>query len=116
MSRHDQPNQLRRHFPRRFAAAGIRVEVDQARTALLNQPMLRLESQAGGIPGFPCYRTVEETYASLASLAMAYPNLATWLDVGDSWDKVTPGGAPGYDLNVLVLTNKARTGPKPTFF
>ena len=97
-------------------AAGIRVEVDQARTALLNQPMLRLESQAGGIPGFPCYRTVEETYASLASLAMTSPNLATWLDVGDSWDKVTPGGAPGYDINVLVLTNKARTGPKPTFF
>jgi carboxypeptidase T len=101
---------------RSLQAAGIRLEVDQGRTALLNQPMLRLESQAGGIPGFPCYRTVEETYSSLASLAITYPNLATWLDAGDSWDKVTSGGAAGYNLNVLVLTNKARPGPKPTFF
>ena len=97
-------------------AAGKRVEIDQGRTALLNQPVQRLQGQAGGIPGFPCYRTVEETYASLAGLAVTYPNLASWLDVGDSWEKVTSGGAAGYDLNVLVLTNKSRPGPKPTFF
>ena len=97
-------------------AGGWRVEVDGGQTALLNQPMRQLQSQAGGIPGFPCYRTVEETYASLAGLAVRYPNLASWLDVGDSWKKVTSSGAAGYDLNVLVLTNKARPRPKPTFF
>ena len=97
-------------------AAGQRVEIDQGRTALLNQPQQRLSTQPGGIPNFPCYRTVEETYASLAGLALTYPNLASWVDVGDSWQKVASSGVSGYDLNVLVLTNKVRPGPKPTFF
>jgi len=97
-------------------AAGKRVEIDAARTALLNQPAQALAGQAGGIPGYPCYRTVEETYASLSALTANYPHLASWLDVGDSWKKVTSAGAAGYDLKVLVLTNKSRPGPKPTFF
>jgi carboxypeptidase T len=96
-------------------AQGYRVEIDAARTALLNaQPTLT--PQAAGIAGYPCYRTVEETYAALAGLAAAYPSLAHWLDIGDSWEKLTPGGAPGYDLNVLVITNAAVPGPKPAFF
>jgi len=99
-----------------LAARGYRVEVDQGQTDLLNHPLRRLQSQAGGIPGFPCYRTVEETYASLSALAAIYPNLASWHSVGQSWLKVTSGGTAGYDLNVLEITNKARPGPKPTFF
>ncbi|HSM50040.1 MAG TPA: M14 family zinc carboxypeptidase, partial [Thermoanaerobaculia bacterium] len=38
------------------------------------------------------------------------------VDIGDSWEKGTPGGAPGYDLLVLVLTNTAVPGPKPRLF
>ena len=45
-----------------------------------------------------------------------YPLLATWNDVGDSWEKVTPGGNPGYDLMVLKLTNSTIPGPKPKLF
>ena len=97
-------------------AQGYRVEIDQARTALLRRPAESLPGQANGISGFPCYRTVEETYASLAQLAADHSGLATWIDIGDSWEKVTPGGAPGYDLRVLILTNKSRPGPKPIFF
>ena len=97
-------------------AAGKRLEIDPARTALLNQPVQQLAGQAGGIPNYPCYRTVEETYSSLSGLAANYPSLARWADVGDSWKKVTSGGVAGYDLNALVLTNKSRPGPKPTFF
>jgi hypothetical protein len=92
------------------------VEVDTARTALLNRAVPHLPGQTSGIPDFPCYRTVEETYQSMQGLTLIHPNLASWLDVGDSWDKATPGGAAGYDLKVLVLTNQARPGPKPTFF
>jgi hypothetical protein len=33
---------------------------------------------ATGIPGFACYRTVEETYADLDALAVAHPDLAGW--------------------------------------
>ena len=97
-------------------AAGYRVEIDQAHTDLLNRPRLALPAQAAGVPGYPCYRTVEETYASMAHIAAAKPGLATWIDIGDTWEKLTPGGAPGYDLRVLILTNKSRPGPKPIFF
>lgn len=97
-------------------AAGYRLEVDRAHTDLLNRPQLALPAQVSGIPGYPCYRTVEETYAALAQIAVDKPQLATWIDVGDSWDKVTPGGPPGYDLRVLILTNHAIAGPKPVFF
>ncbi len=96
--------------------AGYRVEIDEARTALVNRPFQRLPGQETGIPGYPCYRTVEEAYAAMAQLAADHPDLATWQDIGDSWDKVSPGGPAGYDLYVLVLTNHARPGPKPKFF
>jgi carboxypeptidase T len=94
--------------------AGYRVEVDEARTALTERPAQFLQDQAAGIPGYPCYRTVEEIHADLARLAAAHPSLATWVDVGDSWEKAVGGGA-GYDLHALVLTNSAVPGPKPRF-
>ena len=95
---------------------GYRVEIDDNRTALVNQPRQPSPGQVNGIPGFACYRTVEETFASMASLASAHPRLASWQDIGDSWEKITPGGLPGYDLKVLVLTNQDIPGPKPKFF
>ena len=97
-------------------AAGVRAEVDVARTALLRHPETAFPAQSSGIPNFDCYRTVEETYAAMNDLAAHYPHLATWTDFGDSWEKITPGGLAGYDLRVMVLTNKARPGPKPAFF
>ena len=59
-----------------------------------------------GIPGFSSYRTVEETYSDLSLLASENPDLVDWFAIGESYDKVTPGGAEGYDINVLKLTNK----------
>ena len=75
-----------------------------------------LPGQTGGIPGFPCYRTVEETYISLENLAAAHPDLADWIDIGDSWEKWSSSGINGYDLHTLVLTNKSMAGPKPKFY
>jgi carboxypeptidase T len=92
---------------------GFTVEVDEERTADLLRPHVKLPGQVEGIPGFPCYRTVEETYATAQEIAQRRPNLATWIDIGDSWEKVSPGGAAGYDLKVLKLTNVAIPGPKP---
>ncbi|MEM7131979.1 MAG: M14 family zinc carboxypeptidase [Chloroflexota bacterium] len=103
---------------------GYEVEVDQALTASLAAPAPLFghfnifEDAAEGasinaIPGFACYRTVEETYMSMAQLAVANPTLATWTDVGDSYDKITPGGSAGYDINLLKLTNSSIPGPKP---
>ncbi|NIM13649.1 MAG: carboxypeptidase [Candidatus Aminicenantes bacterium] len=70
--------------------------------------------QTAGIPGYPCYRTVEETFTTAASIAANYPGLATWTDQGDSWEKTN--GSGGYDLYVLKLTNSAVAGPKPKLF
>ena len=95
---------------------GFRLEVDEARTKLMNQPRVRLLGQTEGIPGYPCYRTVEETYASAEQIMADYPNLASWIDIGDSWEKIQPDGLAWYDLMVLKLTNANIPGPKPKFF
>jgi len=58
-------------------------------------------------PIFYCYRTVEETFAAAQSLAQTYPDLAEWIDIGDSWEKINSGGSLGYDLFVLKLTNES---------
>jgi predicted deacylase len=63
------------------------------------------------IPGYPCYRQVAELFQSGQQIAVNYPNLATWKDVGDSYLKSV--GQGGYDIWVLVLTNKSVTLPKP---
>ncbi len=69
------------------------------------------------IPGYACYETVEETYATATGLAATYPQLARWNLVGQSWQKTA--GAGGYDIGVLVLSNSAvqpAAGPKPKLF
>lgn len=93
---------------------GYRVAIDLLKTTQLHQPLQTLAGQTTGIPGYPCYRTVEETYADMAQLASDYPDLANWIDIGDSWQKVTLD--TGYDLRVLVLTNRNLPDPKPKFF
>lgn len=90
--------------------AGYAFAQDTELTAGLPDPRTFQLRTGAGIPGYACYRTVEETYADLAGLAAQHPNLAELLDIGDSWDKVTPGGPAGNDIYALVLTNKNRRG------
>ncbi|MGD2116084.1 MAG: M14 family zinc carboxypeptidase, partial [Acidobacteriota bacterium] len=109
----------------RLVSDGFAVEVDPRRTVRLQDvlgrarvepgPRLEERAQTSGIPGFPCYRTVEETFASAEALATAHPDLATWTDVGDSWEK-TQSPTAGYDMKVLRLTQSAVPGPKPALF
>lgn len=99
----------------KLKAQGYRVEIDNVRTAQLDQQPIVARSQQSGIPGYGCYRTVEETYSTMAALATSHPQLATWTDIGNSWEKETLGATAGHDLYVLKLTNRARPGPKPIF-
>ena len=95
--------------------AGIKVEVDDALTQTYALPRVAPLGEAmQTIPGFACYRTVEETFTTAQDLATNHPNLATWTDQGDSWEKTQ--GLGGYDLQVLRLTNSTIPGPKPKIF
>ncbi len=67
-----------------------------------------------GISGYPCYPTVEETFQFAQELADNNPDLASWKDVGNSWQK--NNGQGGYDMMVLKLTNSAVSGDKPKLF
>jgi len=63
------------------------------------------QSGLRGIPGFPCYRTVNETKADLSAMASARPDLARWESIGDSW--LEANGQPGGDdLYALALGNQ----------
>ncbi len=99
-------------------AQGVAVTPDPARTQAMraaSNPALPAAVDEG-IPGYACYRTVEETDADLAALADAHPDLAQWVDMGDSWERITPGGPPGYDLKTLVVTNRNSPAPKGVLF
>lgn len=97
---------------RRMRRAGFYLEIDQRWTDQVRNPAQLTEGQNFGIPGFACYRTVEETMASATGLVATYPTLATYTDVGDSYLK-TQNVNDGYDLKVLRLTNSAIGGGKP---
>ncbi len=88
-----------------LAAEGFSWTVDRAYTALINTEVKPLAGQTTGIPGYPCYRTLTEIYASADTLAAQYPDLVELLDIGDSWEK-TQNQLAGWDMEVLVLTNR----------
>lgn len=95
----------------RLLADGFRVTVDEALTDFVRNPRGGPEA----VPGYGCYRSVEETQSTLADLAATHPTLASVVDIGDSWEK-RQNPAHGYDLTVLRLTNSAITGDKPKVF
>jgi hypothetical protein len=66
------------------------------------------------IPGYACYETVEETFTAASAFTTTYPTLASWIDIGDSWQKTA--GSGGYDIRVLKITNSAVGGTKPKLF
>ena len=63
------------------------------------------------IPGFPCYRTVDEIYAQLDQWAQSDPDLTQLLTIGQSYE--------GRPLQVMRLTSEGGTAgmsTKPIFF
>lgn len=104
-----------RYEYQRLLDEGFRVHVDAELTLQWRHPAKSLPGQVNGIAGFPCYRTVEETFAAADALVAAYPEIAEIVDIGDSWAK-TQNPANGYDLKVLRLTNRSLPGPKPVHY
>ena len=89
-----------------LSQAGYILEIDQAKTDQANQPLVPLPGQGPDqIPGYPCYRTVEENYLDMPAMEANYPDLVDLTDIGDSWEKVQDNGN-GYDMLMLRLTNE----------
>lgn len=65
---------------RRLTTEGFPVAIDQEQTEKLGRLGVPLKLQAAGIPGYPCYRTVEETYATGCALPELMAALAISLD------------------------------------
>ncbi len=73
------------------------------------QTVTGLPVQPETIPGFPCYRTVEEIYAQLDQWATLYPGFTHLLTIGQSYES--------RPLRVMRVTNEATgTSNKPIFF
>ncbi|HWS25925.1 MAG TPA: M14 family zinc carboxypeptidase [Xanthomonadales bacterium] len=92
-------------------ANDFKLSIDAALTEFVRNPAVGLRN----VPGFGCYRTVEETLTSIDQIVAAHPTLASSVDIGDSWEKQR-NAANGYDLKVLRLSNSAVAGPKPKAF
>ena len=95
-------------------AAGFRVETDVEATQSIQRLAYAERVGMKSIPGFACYRTVEETATSMQSMVAASPNLAEIIDIGPSWQ--AQNGSGGYRLKVLRATNRSVAGPKPKLF
>lgn len=113
--------------------AGIPVEIDDVATQRLREAEAGLhaafaarrnrtatQAQASeplvvtsqeSIPNYACYRTVEETYATMDGLAASYPSLARVVDIGPSW--LASRGSGGYRMRALQLTNSRTDGILP---
>ena len=96
-------------------ALGFKVEIDEFETEQFNLTAAIQGSDITTIPGYECYRTVEETYSTAQQLAGTHPTLATWTDRGDSWEK-SVGQQDGYDMMVMKITNQAIQMDKPKLF
>uniref|UniRef100_UPI0021483C33 M14 family zinc carboxypeptidase n=1 Tax=Tahibacter caeni TaxID=1453545 RepID=UPI0021483C33 len=95
-------------------AAGFAVTIDKEASDRLQawQKSLVDGGSIKSIPGYACYRTVEETQTTMAQLAAQKPNLADVIDIGPSWEK-THNSANGYTVKVLRLGNKATDAALP---
>lgn len=83
--------------------AGMEVRIDMPGTARLRD-FYAAGGQISSIPGFSCYRTVEETYASIDDMVLANPGLASAGEIGPTWER-TQSAAAGYAMRLLRLTN-----------
>lgn len=95
---------------RKLRDEGLDVTIDVVASAKLQSMQAQFEqasrsgSNVDSIPGFQCYRTVEETYQTMDELAANHSAIATIDVLGPSWKK-TQNPAQGYEMRALRITN-----------
>lgn len=98
--------------------AGLEVAVDLAASARLNVFHAKMQQAqldgagADSIPGFQCFRTVEETYQTMDAMVANRPGIAAIDEIGPTWKK-TQNAAQGYMLRALRITNMATEAADP---
>lgn len=94
--------------------AGFDVRVDPILNEKLQafETALRLAGSQKSIPGYTCYRTVEETYTTMNNLVASKPTLANIVDIGPSFEK-SRNASLGYTMKVLRITNSATDATLP---
>ncbi|NEP61145.1 MAG: hypothetical protein F6K31_29895, partial [Symploca sp. SIO2G7] len=103
----------------RLVDAGWAVQTDPIRQSALEQwrsmaRAAKLPDDSGSIPGFSCYRTVDQTSADMQTLAEAFPDLAEIRDLGPTWQK-QQGNPAGDTIKALVIANRASPHPQAPF-
>ncbi len=91
---------------------GIEYRIDVTATASLQTFYSEAFNRNRSIPGYACYRTVEETYASMDQLAAAHPTLAQVIDIGPTWER-TQNASAGYQMRVMRIGNTATDATIP---
>ncbi len=96
-----------------LAGLGVDYQIDMATTANMRRFYAESFSDLrSGIPGYACYRTVEETYQTMDALAAAHPTLAQVIDIGPTWLR-TQNAIQGYTMRVLRIGNSATDASIP---
>ncbi len=96
---------------------GFKVELHEK--LMQQQSFLQTKALSGikAINNFPCYRTVTETFTAMDDMQASYPALVSLVDIGDSWHKANASAQPGYDMQVVKITNSAIIDPdKPVLY
>jgi carboxypeptidase T len=90
----------------------VTYQIDMATTANMRIYYTQAFNQTRTIPGYACYRTVEETYATMDQLAAAHPTLAQVIDIGPTWAR-TQNAGQGYPMRVMRIGNTATDATIP---
>jgi hypothetical protein len=99
-------------------AEGLPLQIDVAASARVQAIAGQVDAAAAqgrgidSIPGFECYRTVEETYATLADLASDPRDIARLDDLGPTW-KRAHDPTEGYEMQAIDITNFATAASDP---
>ncbi|HEY6986368.1 MAG TPA: M14 family zinc carboxypeptidase, partial [Rhodanobacteraceae bacterium] len=99
-------------------ADGLDVTIDTAASAKLQAFYAKVAAAASNgygidsIPGFECFRTVEETYQSMDDLVASHPDIAAIDEIGPTWLK-TQDSSQGYTMRAMHITNFATLASDP---
>ena len=101
------------------SAATARLQAANARVAAFRERLAHEGKSAvingigyASIPGYECFRTVEDTYQTMDDLVTAHPDIAVVDDIGPTWKK-TQDSTQGYEMRAMHITNFATLASDP---